>query len=44
MCAKFQVARWCKKAYSLAHIAVSAMPADARSKAGTLFKAVYKSS
>jgi hypothetical protein len=43
MCVKFQVAGRCKQGCSLAHVAASAMPADARLKAGALFKTVYKS-
>ncbi|KAI2498102.1 hypothetical protein MHU86_16412 [Fragilaria crotonensis] len=44
MCVKFQVSGHCKQGCSLAHVAASAMPADSRSKANALFKAVYASS
>jgi hypothetical protein len=42
MCVRFQVAGQCKQGCSLAHVAASAMPDDARSKANALFKAVYR--
>ena len=41
MCVRFQVGGQCKQGCSLAHITASAMPAEARSKADSLFQAVY---
>ena len=43
MCVKFQVSGQCTQGCSLAHVVASAMPTEARSKAGALFKAVYES-
>ena len=41
MCVRFQVAGQCKQGCSLAHVAASAMPDEARSNANALFKAAY---
>ena len=44
MCVRFQVVGQCKRGCSLAHVAASAMPDEARSKANALFRAAYQSS
>ena len=44
MCVKFQATGRCKQGCSLAHVCAIEMPVEARSKADSLFKAVYAAS
>ena len=43
MCVRFQALGKCKQSCTLAHIAASAMPEEAHSKADVLFQAAYTS-
>lgn len=41
MCVRYQATGRCKRGCSLAHVSASDMPAEARSKADSLFKSAY---